>query len=174
MKKMFVATILSSLMLLSQNIYAQDYMTVDSLESAKSKLKGNSRTLQNMKGTVIEEKKKALDTYYNNEQERILGSERNLEKLCASLRHELGELKIKKIMKGKHKEPFFDKKIRRFTNIRLAMKEELTSIARYEGASDQLSSEMSTYKATLQSSLSYVDTIINFLERKKRERKLRK
>ena len=45
---------------------------------------------------------------------------------------------------------------------------------RYEGASDNLSSEMNKYKTTLQSSLSYVNTIISFLEQKKRGKKLRK
>jgi hypothetical protein len=174
MKKMIVATILLSLTVLSQSIYAQDYMTAESVESVKSKLKDNNRTLRHMKGTVIEEKKEALDTYYNHELERIHGSERNLEKLCASLVHELDDLKIKKIMKGKHKQPFFDKKIRRFTNIKHEMQTELHAITRYEGASDNLSSEMKKYKATLQSSLSYVNTIINFLEQKRREKKLRK
>ena len=174
MKKMIVATILLSLTVLSQSIYAQDYMTAESVESVKSKLKDNNRTLRHMKGTVIEEKKEALDTYYNHELERIHGSERNLEKLCASLVHELDDLKIKKIMKGKHKQPFFDKKIRRFTNIKLEMETELTSIARYEGASDVISSEMSEYKSTLKSSLSYIATIINFLEQKKREKKFHK
>ena len=174
MKKMLVATILLSLTVLAQSIYAQDYMTVESLESVKSKLKGNNRTLQKMNKTVIEEQKKALDTYYNNELERIDGSERNLERLSASLMHELGELKVKKIMKGKHKQPFFDKKIRRFTNIKREMETELHAIARYGGASDNFSSEMNKYTATLQSSLSYVTTIISFLEQKKREKKLRK
>lgn len=174
MKKMVVTMILLSLMVLSHNIYAQDYMTAESFMSVKSKLKGNNRTLQKINRAVIEEKKKALDTYYNDELERILGSERNLERLSARLMHELDELKVKKIMKGNHKQPFFDKKIRRFTNIKLEMETELTSIARYEGASDIISSEMSEYKSTLKSSLSYIATIINFLEQKKREKKFHK
>ena len=174
MKKMVVTMILLSLTVLSQDIYAQDHMTVESLMSVKSKLNGNNRALQKMNRTVIEEKKKALDTYYNDELERILGSERNLERLSARLMHELDELKVKKIIKGNHKQPFFDKKIRRFTNIQLEMETELTSIARYKGASYDLSSEMNKYKATLESSLSYVNTIISFLEQKKREKKLHK
>ena len=174
MKKMVVTMILLSLTVLSQDIYAQDHMTVESLMSVKSKLNGNNRALQKMNRTVIEEKKKALDTYYNDELERILGSERNLERLSARLMHELDELKVKKIIKGNHKQPFFDKKIRRFTNIQLEMETELTSIARYKGASYDLSSEMNTYATTLESSLSYVNTIISFLEQKKREKKLHK
>jgi hypothetical protein len=174
MRKLAFTMIILSLAVFPQHLSAQDYMSVENLQAVKTKLKDNNRTLRSMKGTVTEEKKKALDTYYNHEMERIQGSEKNLEKLCASLVHELDELKIKKIMKGKHKKPFFDKKIKRFTNIKLQIETELTSISGYAGSSDRDFSEIHEYEATLKSSLRYVDTIIRFLKQKKGEKKHRK
>jgi hypothetical protein len=138
MKKLITILALLCVMVISQNSSSQDYIALENLQSIKLKLKDNNHILRNMNNKVIGEKKKELGRYYDKELEKIIESERNMEKINASLSHELSELKFKKIMKGKHKQPFFDKKIKRFKNIKHKIEIELTSIISYEKMSGGL------------------------------------